>query len=239
MSAATLTSSFGDRGRRSDTRLRLAGDRRQDGGVDLLHRHPRRDADGRLLNRIHLAVEDLDGRALPGEDRLERIVGEHDHEIGVTVIERPQRGVLVVDEALRVDELVELLARRVEHLLVDRSVLADEHGAQADRILGESGTEQQQQHERPGDQQGEQTRLAEDLGELLADERLRADEPAPRTVGPAELRRHDGRHRRRFLGCAGRRWGSVRLRRDVVLFVDAHDDAPTVSTPDDSEIDAR
>ena len=39
----------------------------------------------------------------------ERVVREHDDDVGVAVVEVARRGGLVADEALRVDELVELV----------------------------------------------------------------------------------------------------------------------------------
>ena len=63
---------------------------------------------------------------LAGEHCRQRIIGEHDHEVRVAVVERRECRVLVVDESLRIDELVELIARFVQHLLVDRPLLADE-----------------------------------------------------------------------------------------------------------------
>ena len=69
--------------------------------------------DRRPLDRVHLAVEHLDRRLLARQHLGQRIIGEHDHQIDVAVVEGAQRGVLVVHEALVVDELVELVARLV------------------------------------------------------------------------------------------------------------------------------
>ncbi len=168
------------------------------------------------ISRLNTSIVALS----PASTAVERIVGEHDDEIGVAGVERSECGVLVVDETLRLDELVELIARRIEHLLVDRSLRADEHGSQADRILGETGAEQQEEHERADDEQRQEPRLPEDLGQLLADERLRTDEPPPRAVGVVAHRRG---HRRRDGGRAVVGLGE---------FVDAHVGAPIASAVD-------
>ena len=190
--ASTLAAMFGGG---SEPLLRLAGERRQHGRVDLLHGEPCGDRDRRPLDRVHLAVEHLDRGLLARQHLGQRIIGEHDHQIDVAVVEGAQRCVLVADEALVLDELVQLVAPSVQRLFVDRSLLADEQRVQSHRVLRIAGAEQQQQHERSDHEQDEQARLAEDLDEFLADERLRTDGPPPWPVRATQLRRHDRIHR--------------------------------------------
>ena len=111
---------------------------------------------------------------------------EHDDDVDLAVGELRARLVLAGDHPLGVDELGQLALVRLVQLLVDRPGRTDEERLLDDDVLGVSGAEQQQQRERPDHEQRDQPWLADDLDDLFADERERADHRPPGRVHRAQ-----------------------------------------------------
>ena len=117
-------------------------------GVDFLDRQLGSDDDGGRLDRIDLIVQHVDHGTLARQHLGQRILGEHDDDVEVVVLQRSARGRLVRGVPARVDEALEHVVVLGDGLLIERVRRADEHGPQPEALAAIPRAEEHQERER-------------------------------------------------------------------------------------------